>query len=126
MSVITIEKMKHAAEKRDGKCLSTAYTNAKTKLLWECSKGHRWTALPHNITTYKSWCPECSGRKRRNIADMQVLAKAKNGQCLSTVFKGVDEKIEWQCGDGHRWFTRPDSIRRGTWCPYWVPYDSRV
>ena len=49
------------AELKAGKCLSGEYTNERTKLLWECGKGHRWEALPLNIMA-GTWCPYCSGR----------------------------------------------------------------
>jgi len=32
--------MQQVAKKRGGKCLSEKYVNAKTKLEWECRKGH--------------------------------------------------------------------------------------
>ena len=59
---ITIEDMKDIAKSRGGKCLSSNYINAHTKLLWKCKNGHEWEATPNNIKRGK-WCPKCS-RKR--------------------------------------------------------------
>ena len=41
--------MQEIAESRGGKCLSSNYLNAHAKLLWECSEGHQWEAIPSNI-----------------------------------------------------------------------------
>jgi hypothetical protein len=56
---LTIEEMQKIANGRNGKCLSETYVNSKTNLLWECEKGHRWTAEPNRIKIQKSWCPIC-------------------------------------------------------------------
>jgi len=42
-----------------GKCLSSTYKGEKTHLLWKCSDGHQWEALPTYISS-GSWCPLCS------------------------------------------------------------------
>jgi len=56
----TIVQMKNIAESRGGECLSNLYVNSQTKLLWKCSIGHLWQAIPNNIVK-GSWCPVCSG-----------------------------------------------------------------
>ena len=66
----TIENMQALAAKRGGRCLSEIYINNQTKLLWECSKGHKWEARPDKIQQGR-WCPTCSGNKRLTIEDMQ-------------------------------------------------------
>lgn len=59
-----LNKLIQVAESRGGKCLSQAYTNNKTPLLWECQCGHQWPASPQDITNKQSWCPKCSKRKK--------------------------------------------------------------
>lgn len=56
---IDLKFVKRFAEKRGGKCLSTEYANSETKMLWECSMGHRWEA-PFNGMKSGKWCPRCS------------------------------------------------------------------
>ena len=51
--------MRKLAIERGGKCLSTKYTSNKTKLRWQCKKGHEWEAIPHNIKQGHR-CPKCS------------------------------------------------------------------
>ena len=55
----TIEEMRRLAEERGGKCLSPAYSRARSRLLWRCAKGHTWRATPNNVKK-GSWCPQCS------------------------------------------------------------------
>jgi len=62
---LTIEHARKAGELRDGKCLSLDYKNARTKLTWECNKGHRWKASLDNIKSGK-WCPVCAKDLRKN------------------------------------------------------------
>jgi hypothetical protein len=59
----TIEEMQQIAEGRGGRCLAGTYVNARTKLNWECAKGHQWKAVPNSIKS-GSWCPYCARRLR--------------------------------------------------------------
>jgi len=112
----TIEEMQQIAKDRGGNCLSDEYTNSHTKLLWECSKRHQWESMP---TTIKSgaWCPECAGIGKLTIEEMQNIGKERGGKCLSTHYVNARTKLLWECSDGHRWEAKPDSVKRGSWCP---------
>ncbi|MEE9378599.1 MAG: hypothetical protein V3V33_11270, partial [Candidatus Lokiarchaeia archaeon] len=63
---LTIGEMQKLAEKKEGKCLSTNYVNAKTKLIWECKIGHTWRAIPANIKK-GHWCPFCARNKNKSF-----------------------------------------------------------
>jgi hypothetical protein len=56
---LTIVEMQQLALDRGGNCLSTEYINANERLLWECSSGHQWLAIPNSIKR-GSWCPICA------------------------------------------------------------------
>ena len=56
---LDITQMQQVARDRGGKCLSNIYVDSKTKLLWECAVGHRWSAAP-SMVKRGNWCPECS------------------------------------------------------------------
>jgi hypothetical protein len=60
---LTIAEMKDIAQKRGGRCLSKEYINYRTKLIWECAKGHQWKASPDKVKQ-GTWCPICSKIKR--------------------------------------------------------------
>jgi len=115
MRKLTIEEMKVLARNRGGYCLSTEYINSQTKLSWECQKGHRWHAKPNDIQQ-GHWCAECSGKKRKTIEEMQEIAIARGGYCLSTEYIDARTKLSWQCQKGHRWHAKPNSIQQGRWC----------
>lgn len=56
---ITIEEINELVKSKQGRCISMNYTNSKTKLIFECNKGHQWGSLLGNIKK-GSWCPKCS------------------------------------------------------------------
>ncbi len=57
---LTIEHMRVMAAERGGRCISRKYVDAKTKLQWECDRGHRWWAMPGGLRNAGSWCPHCA------------------------------------------------------------------
>ena len=91
MKRLTIQEMQKLATTKGGKCLSDTYVNDRTKLLWQCKKGHQWKATPSNIKQGK-WCPRCAGHGK-TIKDMHKLAKWRGGRCLSNTYLGADTKL---------------------------------
>ncbi len=113
----TIKDMHKLAAANNGKCLSVKYINKRTKLKWECSKGHKWETAPTNVQS-GCWCPYCAGTKKKTIKDMHELASAKNGKCLSIKYINSNTKLKWQCKRNHIWKAKPRDIKSGTWCPH--------
>ena len=112
-----IEDFQKIAEERGGKCLSEKYINTNTKLEFECVKGHRWFATPHNIKN-GTWCPQCYQNEiAPKIEDFQKIAEDRGGKCLSPKYVNTRTKLEWECKNGHKWKATPKSIKNGTWCP---------
>lgn len=109
--------MQALARERGGRCLSDTYVNSATKLLWQCARGHTWSAKPNSIRSCESWCPYCAGLARRTIEDMHALARERGGRCLSDTYVNNATKLRWACADGHEWSARPLAIRQGHWCP---------
>ncbi len=112
----TLEEMRALAVSRGGKCISSTYLNRKTKLRWECTLGHQWDALPGQIIK-GSWCPQCSGNRRGELAEMQAIAQSREGKCLSGKYINAITKLRWECKRGHQWEARPSDIKKGNWCP---------
>ncbi len=117
----SIENAQELAKKNGGKCLSKKYINSSTKLTWECTEGHKWKAI-YNSIQQDSWCPKCglkkSGLARRNsIEDAQELAKKHLGKCLSKIYISANNKLLWECSDGHQWESTYTNIQSGSWCP---------
>jgi thiol-disulfide isomerase/thioredoxin len=55
----TLQYISNTALLRGGALLSTKYINNKSKLLWQCEKGHTWEASWYSINIRNSWCPYC-------------------------------------------------------------------
>ena len=117
MKKLTIEEMQKIAESRGGMCLSKDYVNSHTELKWQCKAGHVWVAKPTNIVNGR-WCPHCAGVARFTIEYMQEIAESRGGKCLSEKYGNTFTKLKWQCKKGHSWEATPNSVKRGTWCPY--------
>jgi len=116
MRKLTIEEMRLLADSRGGYCLSTKYINNHTKLKWQCERGHEWFATPGHIQQGR-WCAECSGKKRKTIEEMKVLARNRGGYCISTEYINNKTKLSWQCNEGHTWMASAGNvINNGTWC----------
>lgn len=54
-----LNTLENVAAARGGRPLFYEWPGAKTKVKWECSCGHIWSANPNNILN-GSWCPKCS------------------------------------------------------------------
>jgi hypothetical protein len=112
----SIEIMKKLARRKGGVCLSKEYINSKSKLVWQCDKGHCWRAVPFPIKI-GSWCPVCARNQKLTLGEFHSLAARKGGRCLSHRYTNKETPLRWQCKLGHRWYAQPGRVRRGTWCP---------
>ncbi len=117
----TIKEMNQVAQMHEGRCLSKIYVNDRTKLRWQCKKGHIWRAVPSNIKIGE-WCPTCGHKRggellRGTIKQMTRLARKNKGKCLSQKYVNSTTKLRWQCKEGHTWWTTPTTIQSGSWCP---------
>lgn len=59
-------------------------------------------------------------KKRNYTIDLIALnefAKTKNGLLLSTAYSTCCDKLEWQCSEGHTWFSSQYTVKKGHWCP---------
>lgn len=63
---LTLTALQQLAKQKGGSCLATQYINSKTKLLWQCVKGHQWHATAFSIKVRNSWCPVCYKRTSNN------------------------------------------------------------
>jgi hypothetical protein len=101
MRRITLKDMQKLAAQRSGSCLSQEYRNNKSKLIWQCQKGHIWEAIPINVRR-GSWCPFCERVAKLTLSEMCELAvKSRGGKCLSNRYTNDKTKLKWQCEEGH-------------------------
>ncbi len=115
----TLADMQVMAALRNGKCLSDKYWNNAKPLTWQCEKGHIWEASSR-ATQKGAWCAVCKSKNKNKgtIEDMQKIAEARNGKCLSVYYVNQTTKLQWQCEKGHVWNTTPGNVKEGCWCPY--------
>jgi hypothetical protein len=117
---LSLADAQSAAAKLGGVCLSDAYTNGKTPLLWRCGAGHEWSASFANVRHNGSWCPQCAhrGRPPLTLVDAQAAAAKLGGECLSGTFANCKTPLRWRCAAGHEWSaTFNHVVHGGSWCP---------
>jgi len=121
---LTLEDAVKVATSKGGRCLSTVYKNARTKLKWECNSGHQWEATIDSVGGGRgargTWCPICSRTDvplKYTYDDAIALAESRGGKFLSQEMKTVLSQYEWQCANGHKWRATFSSIYTGSWCP---------
>lgn len=107
-----LNKIRHLCEKKGGKCLSAEYINKENKLLFECSQGHKWLAKAGHILNEESWCPQCAGKKKYSIDDMNFIVEEAGLRCISSTYSNVFTPLEWECSLGHKWRATPHQIIR--------------
>lgn len=116
VALLNIEEMKVLAKKRGGQCLSKEYIGISSPLKWECAVGHQWEVAPAGIKFRNTWCPYCAG-KRKTIEDMDRLASARGGTCISVQYKNPTTKLAWKCSYAHEFYATPNKVQQGSWCP---------
>lgn len=113
---LSIEECNKLASSKNGKCITRKYTNAHTKLLFECKNNHRWRASYANVYSGK-WCPICAGVSKNNLTDCFKLAESHGGKCLSIKYVNATTIMQWKCSRKHKWNSTYNNIQRGQWCP---------
>lgn len=117
---LTLADAQAAAIAKGGKCLSTTYVDAGTKMEWECGDcGYIWPAIFRSIRNLNSWCPECAGNARLTIEHAKRIAVKKGGKCLSTEYKNNHEALLWECGKcSYQWPASMNKVKDADhWCP---------
>jgi hypothetical protein len=55
--------------------------------------------------------------KALTLEVFKAEARAKGGECLSTVYDKITTPLKFRCAKGHEWEARAANIRSGNWCP---------
>lgn len=121
-----LDDMRQIAMSRGGKCLSRKYVHSQQKLRFRCHQGHVWDATPNAILTGR-WCRKCADATRRtSLSDVQKMAAARGGKCISTEYVNLNARMMWACGQGHQWeATLAAMAKRATWCMFCRKEDKR-
>lgn len=109
------ERIKVLVRKRGGAILSE-YVRSGVPIRVRCKERHEWDVRPNSLQ-HGTWCPRCAG-SLVTLEDIQEMAREHGGRVLSTEYKGVFEKMKFECAVGHQWETRVVNVRhKPAWCP---------
>ena len=92
-------------------------------LQWMCEDGHVWEAPVDRRSGKQGGCPYCCNQKvTTGKTDLMTTHPDLARQLVDiadalTVSAGSGKKLEWQCGNGHRWFAVVGSRSNGNGCP---------
>lgn len=112
-----MQKIREIVQAKKGKIISGTYQNLKSVFIIQCKKGHRWKAKASGLKNDR-WCPICQGRdKEFQLKKVQNNAKKRGGKCISNEYLGKDEKLKFECNNGHTFWMTPNNINKGQWCP---------
>jgi hypothetical protein len=116
----TLEEMQALAAQHGGECLSSKYVRGRDLLRWRCHTGHRWSASGESIVA-GHWCPRCAIERNSKAQHLGIevcreMAHAHGGRCLSNEYKNGRTPLQWECKEGHQWWSKSENIRQGYWC----------
>ena len=97
--------------------LSDEYVNAKTKLEYLCTNGHK-----HSIT-WSDWksgyrCPYCANNARKSYKQIIKLFEDEGYSVINKKRKNNKTFVVYECPNKHEHKVRLDHFIRGTRCPY--------
>ena len=110
-----LEKLTKAVEGWGGSFDSTKINSKRME--FTCSQGHSWTTHPGNIL-HGTQCSRCRGNNTQDAQKALVeLVEAKGGKVDMSQYRGVNQKVQFTCAQGHQWSTTPNSVTSSkTWC----------
>lgn len=123
-----LQEMRAVAATRGGKVLSGECIDGSSKLLFSCSKGHKFYGTAR-VVKAGSWCPECSRiANQPTMEEIHTFARIRGWKCRSSEFINEKTKLEWQCSSNHKWKASWYQVRdkerkngifaKGTGCPH--------
>lgn len=119
----SLKEVQDIAESNGGRCLSTVYINADSKMNFICKNGHKFKMTPYNLKIGR-WCRECfyieraGASQRLDSNEMYRVAKEKGWECLSTDYKNARTKLIWKCEKGHIFERTLAHVKEGRGCPH--------
>jgi hypothetical protein len=117
-----LAQLQAIAKAQGGKCLAKRYTIGRDRYPFECAHGHRWKAEGHEVMRGR-WCLPCARSARAEaqtdpdgLLRLQAAARNRNGECLTSDYRGQAAKYRFRCAAGHEWQTSGQNVLNGTWC----------
>lgn len=118
----TQDRVKKMVAKRGGRIVGGSYETQQSQLAFVCKFGHRFSSRVSNVLYHQSWCPNCAAteradKSRTSIEEIREFVSTRGGICLSESYESPQQKLRFQCADGHQWRTSWSSVHAGSWCP---------
>ena len=118
---LTLQDIQTFAATQNTICLDDKYINNHSKMKWKCLVcDHKWNTT-YNCFMYNG-CSKCNKRKLKQIVTLgievyQKVAAEFGGKCLSQSVNSAHDKLEWECSEGHRWFSKACNVKNNKhWC----------
>lgn len=107
--------------------------SSKNKMLWKCSKGHKWYQTIQWRTTGRTLCHYCSlkGKSletwclnngdygKQLIDEWTGICDNGNQYNMTEVTKSSNRRMLWMCNYGHKWYSHIGTRTSNyTKCPY--------
>lgn len=108
--------VKEYIESQGYKLLSKSYVNNHTKLLIECSCGHRFY-MQFNNFKFGQRCPKCAGVEKLTYDEVKSYIESFGYKLLSDKYINNSSKLLISCPDGHVFEMIYNDFKQGRRCP---------
>jgi len=93
------------------------YKRNDVHIMISCRYHGQFKILPTNHLSHKNGCAVCSNHVPLTLKECQDVAESRGGECLSTEYKTMSDKMHWRCKNGHEWWAKFRDIKHSTsWC----------
>ena len=96
--------------------LSKEYINPRTKLNWQCSKGHIFVMDFNHIKNHGNRCPICFGKYKKTDNEVNTIIKDRGYKWVSGKYKNAKSILELQCPKGHIYNVKYNDFQQGYGC----------
>ncbi|WP_152225900.1 hypothetical protein [Pseudomonas sp. SCB32] len=128
-----LKRLRAAAKRHAGECLSKQYLGLMRKYEFRCDKGHVWQVRGSSIIKQGSWCPRCQNWpierdiwQADGLARLRAAAAQHGGVCLTKEYQGATSRYRFRCAGNHEWEARAHHVLAGTWCRTCVTLAQRL
>jgi hypothetical protein len=92
------------------------YCGSNTKTLFRCGQNHEWMSNPNHVLHGRA-CPTCSGNlpQTKDTINNRI---PRLGIMMVGEYIGSRTKSRFRCNQDHEWQAMPDSVVRGSGCPF--------
>lgn len=113
---LSFDRVQQAFKDRGYRLLSKKYTNAHTKLRYECPQGHIGSITWGDFYHGGYGCPKCAGNQQLDIIYLKHQFAQYGYKLLSTTYINNQTPLKYQCPKGHIGRIRWSDFQQGYRC----------